>query len=179
VNPVTPVGANVPASTAQGTTSTSPAAASPSSPSSLLSEHTFLELLVDQLKYQDPLSPMSGAQFMSQVAQLSEVETMQQLAQDVSASSRATELSSATRMIGTQVQAITSTGAEVSGTVSAVKLVEGAPQLVVDGTTIPLSDLAEVQPAGTSSTVPSSGSTSPSATSTSPSTTSTTQTTTA
>lgn len=177
MNPVTPVSANTPAPTTQATSSTgTSAAASPSSPSSLLSEHTFLELLVDQLKYQDPLSPMSGAQFMSQVAQLSEVETMQQLAQDVSASSKATELSSATRMIGTQVQAITSSGAQVSGTVSAVKLVNGTPQLVVDGTTIPLSDLAEVQGAGSSSASPSSGPTT-STTSTSPSTTSTTSTT--
>jgi flagellar basal-body rod modification protein FlgD len=152
VNPIAPVGST----TVPQTTPAS--SASPSSPSSLLSEHTFLDLLVDQLKYQDPLSPMSGAQFMSQVAQLSEVETMQTLAQDISKSSSATELASATKLIGSSVQAITKDGTKVSGIVSAVKLREGSPELVVDGTTIHMDDLAEVQ--GASGLAAPSGSTS-------------------
>ncbi len=37
---------------------------------------TFLKLLVEQLKNQDPLSPMDGAQFVAQLAQFNSVEQL-------------------------------------------------------------------------------------------------------
>ena len=39
-------------------------------------EDTFLKLLVEQLKNQDPLSPMDGAQFVAQLAQFNSVEQL-------------------------------------------------------------------------------------------------------
>lgn len=44
----------------------------------LANEQTFLQLLVAQLKNQDPTSPMDGTQFVTQLAQFSQLE--QQLA---------------------------------------------------------------------------------------------------
>ena len=44
------------------------------STSSLGNEQTFLQLLVAQLKYQDPLQPQDGTQFVSQLAQFSDLE---------------------------------------------------------------------------------------------------------
>jgi flagellar basal-body rod modification protein FlgD len=45
---------------------------------SLANEQTFLQLLVAQLKNQDPSNPMDGTQFVSQLAEFSQLE--QQLA---------------------------------------------------------------------------------------------------
>lgn len=48
--------------------------------SSQLGENTFLQLLVTQLKNQDPLNPMNATQFVSQLAQLTATEQTTNLA---------------------------------------------------------------------------------------------------
>jgi flagellar basal-body rod modification protein FlgD len=52
------------------------AAAGPSAPAvkEAASQETFLKLLVAQIKYQDPLNPADSIQFVSQLAQFSELE---------------------------------------------------------------------------------------------------------
>ena len=41
-----------------------------------VNKQTFLQLLVTQIKNQDPLNPADGTQFLSQLAQFSELEQM-------------------------------------------------------------------------------------------------------
>ena len=38
--------------------------------------NTFLKLLVEQLKHQDPLAPQDGAQFVAQLAQFNSLEQL-------------------------------------------------------------------------------------------------------
>jgi flagellar basal-body rod modification protein FlgD len=57
-------------SNTQNTVETNAASTSPSG----ASEQTFLELLVAQLKNQDPLNPTDGTQFVAELAQFSELE---------------------------------------------------------------------------------------------------------
>jgi flagellar basal-body rod modification protein FlgD len=57
-----------------GTSSSSLAAVSAST--TQVSEQQFLQLLVAQLQNQDPLNPMDGTQFVSQLAQFSQLEQM-------------------------------------------------------------------------------------------------------
>ena len=47
-----------------------------STSSDLISEDTFLQLLVTQLKNQDPLNPQDSSQFVSQLASFSSLEQM-------------------------------------------------------------------------------------------------------
>jgi flagellar basal-body rod modification protein FlgD len=63
-------------------TSTPPAA---SSTDSLASEQVFLQLLVAQLKNQDPMSPEDGLQFVSELAQFSNLEQSTQSRSDLDA----------------------------------------------------------------------------------------------
>jgi len=44
------------------------------SPDALANKNTFLQLLVAQLKNQDPLKPQDGAEFVAQLAQFSNLE---------------------------------------------------------------------------------------------------------
>jgi flagellar basal-body rod modification protein FlgD len=75
---------------ATGTTSTSTSGAANNTTSTVLSgtdplanENTFLQLMVAQLKNQDPLQPTDGAQFLGQLAQFSQLEQLMGIRQDL------------------------------------------------------------------------------------------------
>lgn len=55
------------------TPSTSTSLSSATTAETQVSEQQFLQLLVAQLQNQDPLNPMDGTQFVSQLAQFSEL----------------------------------------------------------------------------------------------------------
>jgi len=55
----------------------------PSDP--LANKQVFLQLLVAQLKHQDPLQPQDGIQFVTQLAQFSQLEQSTQATQDLDA----------------------------------------------------------------------------------------------
>jgi flagellar basal-body rod modification protein FlgD len=50
-----------------------------------LGKDTFLKLLVAQIRNQDPLNPADGLQFVTQLAQFSELEQLIQMRQDLQA----------------------------------------------------------------------------------------------
>ena len=72
---MTPIGGatNVPQAATSTTTTSQPAA---SATDGLVSEQTFLQLLVAQLQHQDPTQPQDGAQFVAQLAQFSSLEQL-------------------------------------------------------------------------------------------------------
>jgi len=55
----------------------------PSNDLANLDQDTFMQLLLTQVKNQDPINPMDSAQFMGQLAQLASVQGIQQLNQSV------------------------------------------------------------------------------------------------
>ncbi len=66
------------------------------SASSDMDKDSFLQLLVAQMKYQDPLEPTSNTEYISQYAQFSQVEQMQNMA-------ATSELSRASALVGEYV----------------------------------------------------------------------------
>lgn len=116
-----------------------------------LTQQDFLQVLMTQLSYQDPLQPMDNSQFLAQLAQFSTLGIMQQQETDTET---LLSIQSATQTIGLlshSVQVNTSSGTEI-GTVSEVTFqADGTPQLTVtmsDGTVltgIGLSQVNQVQ----------------------------------
>jgi len=51
----------------------------------LANQNVFLQLLVAQLRYQDPQNPADGTQFITQLAQFSELSNTTQMAADIAA----------------------------------------------------------------------------------------------
>ncbi len=67
-------------------------AGKPPAPGGEMGKQEFLELLVTQLKHQDPLNPMDATQFASQLAEFSSLEQMLKVAESVDKQSEATSM---------------------------------------------------------------------------------------
>lgn len=107
-----------------------------------LGKSDFLNLLVTQLRYQDPLNPTDDKEFIGQMAQFSALEQMQNLNSSFSATK-------AFSMIGKHVSAIitdnsTRSAVEVSGNVTDVKLSGGKIYVVVNGEDVPVESVVNV-----------------------------------
>ena len=117
---------------------------------SSVDSNTFLQLLVAQLKYQDPMNPAQGTEFLAQTAQFSMVEKLNSLAQQSADSLASQRVVEATTMVGSTVTYSTgSGGATATGVVSGVQLLASGPVLVVGGTSVPLSSVTAVSAAPT------------------------------
>lgn len=106
-----------------------------------MDKDAFLQLLVAQMQYQDPLEPTSNTEYISQYAQFSQVEQLQNVA-------AATELARATQLVGQEVyiKTTTSTGDTkyVQGRVDYVVYENGKAYLSIDEQLYSLDDLDTV-----------------------------------
>lgn len=70
--------------TATNTTTTA-APILPTGTQNTATKENFLQLLVAQIKHQNPLNPQDGTQFLSQLSQFTEMEQMLGMRQDIAA----------------------------------------------------------------------------------------------
>ncbi len=106
-----------------------------------MDKDAFLQLLVAQMKYQDPLEPTSNTEYISQYAQFSQVEQMQNMA-------ATTELARASSMVGKEVyiKTVDTTGAvrTVTGKVDYVVFENNKAFLAIDEKLYALEDLETI-----------------------------------
>ena len=57
----------------------------PTSTNQMVSKNMFLQLLVAQIKNQDPLNPADGVQFLTQLAQFTQLEQTMSMSTDLAA----------------------------------------------------------------------------------------------
>ena len=126
------------------TSPTTSGSSSPVNPSSNLNDQDFLQLLVAQLKYQDPMSPTDDQSFIQEQAQFSTVEGITSLESTMTAMGSQQQMSSAVNLIGTQVQYTASDGSTASGLVSAVANSSGSVTVKVGSSEVALSAINEV-----------------------------------
>lgn len=111
-----------------------------------LDKDAFLQLLVAQLRYQNPLSPVDGQQYLQQTAQFTMVERLEEISRgqaEVTAWQRAL---AAQGMVGRRIEGMDLDGDDVAGTVASVKLTPSGPLLVLDdGTELPVDYVDEVR----------------------------------
>jgi len=93
-----------------------------------LGRDAFLKLLVTQIQMQDPLEPMKAESFLTQLAQFSSVEQLENTNLQLSVLQHAETTSQALLLIGRNI-ATKNDG--VSGMVQAVVFDEGQPKLLI------------------------------------------------
>lgn len=110
-----------------------------------MDKEAFLQLLVAQMKYQDPLEPTSNTEYVAQYAQFSQVEQMQNMASS-------TDLARASSLVGEEVyiKTTTSTGETkyVQGKVDYVVFENNKAYLSINEELYSLSDLDTVVDGG-------------------------------
>ncbi len=111
--------------------------------SDLVSEQAFLQLLITQLKNQDPTNPADPTQFVSQLASFSSLEQMTQL------NTNMTQVldNSVTGLIGKTVT-VTDPSQQSgfsSGTVSGIVYYKNGPAVTINGNNYALADIQNVQ----------------------------------
>lgn len=104
----------------------------------------FMKLLVAQLKYQNPLSPMDGNEFLAQQAQFTMLEKLQEIA-DGSAEQIATAgFQTAAGLLGKKVTWTDNAGDVQSGLVTGSRMEAGRAILLIGETEVALAGVSEV-----------------------------------
>ena len=115
-------------------------------PKQTLGQDDFLKLLVTQMTQQDPMSPKSDSEFISQMASFSSLEQSKLMLADISAMRVDQELLQANSLLGRMVTLRAGSSEETTGLVSAVHVEAGTPKVEVDGVRYDLSDISVIVP---------------------------------
>lgn len=106
-----------------------------------LGKDEFLQLLVTQLKYQDPLKPMDDKEFIGQMAQFSSLEQMQNL-------NNSFVTNKAMSLMGKYVEGtIEEDGeaTEIAGYVESIRVAGSSAYAVVNGKDVPMESIYEIR----------------------------------
>ena len=143
---------NVAGTSATDPISTPGATASSPHGSSKLGKDAFMNLLVTQLKHQDPLAPTENQEFIAQLAQFSSLEGIQELNDNLlglavlqQSNALMAQLTQSSDLIGKTVKYVDPTSnVEASGDVTSVKIKDGIAVLNIGNKDIPLGNVTEV-----------------------------------
>ncbi len=112
--------------------------ATPGNPNGVLGQNDFLKLMIAQLQAQNPLEPGNSNEYLSELAQFTQVEQTTNLA-------NAGELSGAVQLIGHQVT-YAGAGGAVTGKVESVQSSASGTTVTVEGVSgVKLASITEVQ----------------------------------
>jgi flagellar basal-body rod modification protein FlgD len=126
-------------------------------PTNELGKDEFLQLLVAQLKHQDPLNPTSSEEFIATTAQFTVVEKLDELTSETKNSNLISSLTQAGSLVGREITASTD-GEVVTAEVRRTSLVGEDVVLETDKGRIRLTDVASIGPWASSSATAADGS---------------------
>ncbi|MDQ0261025.1 flagellar hook assembly protein FlgD [Sinomonas atrocyanea] len=107
-------------------------------PKQTMDSTVFMDLLVTQLKNQDPSSPMDTNAMINQTTQLSMMEKLTQLATDSAQGLSMQQRAAAAALIGKAVTYLGADGSAAVGTPSSVSYTGSAPTVTIGGASVPL-----------------------------------------
>jgi flagellar basal-body rod modification protein FlgD len=99
--------------------------------SASVSNTQFLQMMITEMKNQDPTQPVDNAQMLSQEAQFASLEQMQNLNTNLLTLMAQQNVSQATNLIGKQVAGMDANGQNVAGTVTGLSFAGGVSTLTL------------------------------------------------
>ncbi len=143
IGPVTPPAQPPPAATQGGSRNSATDAFG-------LSFESLLQIVLTQLTYQDPLEPMDNFEFVSQLAQFSQIQQTTTMSDNIETLVRAQTTGQAANLLGKDVDVAAGSGT-ITGRVAAISFANGSPALTIettDGQTIsglPLGNVSQIR----------------------------------
>ena len=124
-----------------------------------LDKDAFLQLLVAQLRYQDPLNPNDPSEFMATTAQFTVVEKLDELTKQGANNAIVTGLSMASSLVGRGVDYVDAEGFEQTAVVSAAQVVNGEVRLLTENGQVEMSAVTGIRDVATPAAANSDAST--------------------
>lgn len=124
-------------------TNTTPDYTSSNKGTDSLGKDAFMQMLVTQMQYQDPLEPQDNSQFLSQLAQFSSLEEMQNMTSQLN-NNQALSLVGKNVIMEVGKSTGASTTTTVAGYVQYVQMVDGKAKLSINDKLYSIDDLDTV-----------------------------------
>lgn len=121
-----------------------------------LGSDTFMQLMIAQLRHQDPMNPADSTEMLQQTAMFSQVEALASVNESQQELIGFQQGAMASGLVGQHVTGLDADGAEASGVVTSVRFTADGPVLDTGGADIALVDVTEVAAATPSAAEPDS-----------------------
>jgi len=105
----------------------------PDATNSTLDRDAFFKVLVAQLRYQDPMSPMDNTAFVTQLAQMSSLEQMQNLSQSLNHLFQMQVVNQTLTLLGREATVEQEDGQLVAGKVEKASFKDGLVRVLING----------------------------------------------
>ncbi len=126
------------------------AASSTAAPNNLnsLTPTDFMKLMITQLQQQDPLNPTNSSALLTQMSQISNLQSNQTMVGSLQGLTLQQSIGAGGNLIGKTVQGLNTSGKQVSGIVTSVVVQNQKVSLQLDtGQQVPLSSVEQIAPA--------------------------------
>ncbi len=111
-----------------------------------MDEADFLNLLITQLKNQDPTNPVNDKEFIGQMAQFTSLKQMNNMSTSLNQFVREFSFTKAVALVNKEIDWTDDTGHAQTGIVDSIKVRAGDTFLNVGGTEVRLEQVSEVRP---------------------------------
>ncbi len=115
-------------------------------PMKVLGQDDFLQLLVEQMRNQDPLAPVQDTEFIAQMAQFTSLEQSRQMSDDMKLLRAQASFQQGVDLLNKEVTV--QVGEEeppITGTATELEMVDGEPKLLINGVFYALQDVIHVK----------------------------------
>ena len=116
-------------------------------PMKTLGQKEFLDLLITQMRNQDPLKPMSDTEFIAQMAQFSNLEQTKSMQTDIAKLRSGQSSQYALGLIGQEVIVNSGASDPAKGIVTGIQIKDGEPIITVGDKTYTLDSITAVRQA--------------------------------